>query len=292
MSKVRLAIIGNGMVGHRFIEDLLDKSDAANFDITVFCEEPRIAYDRVHLSSYFSHHTAEELSLVREGFYEKHGIKVLVGERAITINRQEKVIHSSAGRTVFYDKLIMATGSYPWIPPIKGSDTQDCFVYRTIEDLNAIESCARRSKRGAVVGGGLLGLEAAGALKNLGIETHVIEFAPMLMAEQLDQMGGEQLRRKIESMGVHVHTSKNTLEIVQEGVEARKTSVLPTAASWKSTLSSSQPVSVRAISWQPSVVWTLLRVGVLSLMIPARLPIRISTPSVNAQAGTTVYLVW
>ena len=157
MSKVRLAIIGNGMVGHRFIEDLLDKSDAANFDITVFCEEPRIAYDRVHLSSYFSHHTAEELSLVREGFYEKHGIKVLVGERAITINRQEKVIHSSAGRTVFYDKLIMATGSYPWIPPIKGSDTQDCFVYRTIEDLNAIESCARRSKRGAVVGGGLLG---------------------------------------------------------------------------------------------------------------------------------------
>lgn len=94
MSKVRLAIIGNGMVGHRFIEDLLDKSDAANFDITVFCEEPRIAYDRVHLSSYFSHHTAEELSLVREGFYEKHGIKVLVGERAITINRQEKVIHS------------------------------------------------------------------------------------------------------------------------------------------------------------------------------------------------------
>ncbi len=101
MSKVRLAIIGNGMVDYRFIEDLLDKSDATNFDITVFCEEPRIAYDRVHLSSYFSHHTAEELSLVREGFYEKHGIKVLVGERAITINRQEKVIHSSAGRTVF-----------------------------------------------------------------------------------------------------------------------------------------------------------------------------------------------
>ena len=100
---------------------------------------------------------------------------------------------------------------------------RDCFVYRTIEDLNAIESCARRSKRGAVVGGGLLGLEAAGALKNLGVETHVIEFAPMLMAEQLDQMGGEQLRRKIESMGVKVHTSKNTKEIVQQGIEARKT---------------------------------------------------------------------
>lgn len=125
MSKVRLAIIGNGMVGHRFIEDLLDKSDAANFDITVFCEEPRIAYDRVHLSSYFSHHTAEELSLVREGFYEKHGIKVLVGERAITINRQEKVIHSSAGRTVFYDKLIMRP------VPTRGSRQLKVLILRT-----------------------------------------------------------------------------------------------------------------------------------------------------------------
>lgn len=292
MSKVRLAIIGNGMVGHRFIEDLLDKSDAANFDITVFCEEPRIAYDRVHLSSYFSHHTAEELSLVREGFYEKHGIKVLVGERAITINRQEKVIHSSAGRTVFYDKLIMATGSYPWIPPIKGSDTQDCFVYRTIEDLNAIESCARRSKRGAVVGGGLLGLEAAGALKNLGIETHVIEFAPMLMANSLIRWVASSCVAKSKVWACAFTPAKTPLRLCRKVSKRVKPCVLPTAASWKLTLSSSLPVSVRAISWQPSVVWTLLRVGVLSLMIPARLPIRISTPSVNAQAGTTVYLVW
>lgn len=223
MSKLKIAVIGNGMVGHRFIEDLLDKAPSDQFEITVFCEEPRKAYDRVHLSSYFSHHTAEELSLVREGYYEKHGVTVLVGERAITINRQDKLIHSNTGRSVYYDKLVMATGSYPWIPSIKGADTQDCFVYRTIEDLNAIEACARRSKRGAVIGGGLLGLEAAGALKNLGVETHVIEFAPMLMAEQLDQMGGEQLRNKIERLGVQVHTSKNTLEIVQKGNEARKT---------------------------------------------------------------------
>ena len=89
MSKVRLAIIGNGMVGHRFIEELLDKAPAGQFDITVFCEEPRIAYDRVHLSSYFSHHTAEELSLVREGFYEKHGVKVLVGHH----RRHSPILH-------------------------------------------------------------------------------------------------------------------------------------------------------------------------------------------------------
>ncbi|QCR35069.1 nitrite reductase large subunit NirB [Nissabacter sp. SGAir0207] len=223
MSKVRVAVIGNGMVGHRFIEELMEKAEPGQFEITVFCEEPRIAYDRVHLSSYFSHHTAEELSLVREGFYEKHGVKVLLGERAITLNRQEKVIHSNTGRTVWYDKLVMATGSYPWVPPIKGAEGQDCFVYRTIEDLNAIESCARRSKRGAVVGGGLLGLEAAGALKSLGVETHVVEFAPVLMGEQLDRLGGEQLRQKIERMGVRVHTSKNTQEILQQGREARKT---------------------------------------------------------------------
>jgi len=218
MSTVKLAIIGNGMVGHRFIEELIDKAEPGQFDITVFCEEPRVAYDRVHLSAYFSHHTAEELSLVREGYYEKHGVHVLLGERAITLNRKEKVIHSSSGRAVQYDKLILATGSYPWIPPIQGSDGPDCFVYRTIEDLNAIEECARRSKSGAVIGGGLLGLEAAGALKNLGIETHVIEFAPVLMAEQLDVQGGNQLRQKIEQMGVRVHTSKNTKNIAHHAV--------------------------------------------------------------------------
>jgi len=214
MSKHNVVVIGNGMVGHRFIEELIDKAEPGQFALTVFCEEPRVAYDRVHLSAYFSHHTAEELSLVREGYYEKHQVNLLLGERAITINREEKLIHSNTGRAVSYDTLIFATGSYPWIPPIKGAEGADCFVYRTIEDLNAIEACARRSKRGAVIGGGLLGLEAAGALKNLGVETHVIEFAPVLMAEQLDVQGGEQLRRKIEEMGVQVHTSKNTRQIV------------------------------------------------------------------------------
>jgi len=223
MSKQKLVIIGNGMVGHRFIEDFVEKADLEQFEITAFCEEPRVAYDRVHLSSYFSHHTADELSLVKEGFYEKHNIEVLIGERALTINRQEKVIHSQTGRAVYYDKLIMATGSYPWVPSIKGNESKDCFVYRTIEDLNAIEATARRSKNGVVVGGGLLGLEAAGALKALGVETHVIEFAPVLMAEQLDQQGGQMLRNKIESIGVNVHTGKNTQEIVVGGETARNT---------------------------------------------------------------------
>ena len=222
MSKHNVVVIGNGMVGHRFIEELIDKAEPGQFALTVFCEEPRVAYDRVHLSAWFSHHTAEELSLVREGYYEKHQVNLLLGERAITINREEKLIHANTGRAVSYDTLIFATGSYPWIPPIKGAEGADCFVYRTIEDLNAIEACARRSKRGAVIGGGLLGLEAAGALKNLGVETHVIEFAPVLMAEQLDVQGGEQLRRKIEEMGVQVHTSKNTRQIVHHAAGGKR----------------------------------------------------------------------
>ncbi|MDG3084947.1 nitrite reductase large subunit NirB [Vibrio hannami] len=221
--KMRLVVIGNGMVGHRYIEELVDKADIQNLDVTVFCEEPRVAYDRVHLSSYFSHHTAEELSLVKEGFYEKHGINVLIGERAINVNRKSQIIYSSSGREVKYDKLVIATGSFPWVPPIKGNEGPDCFVYRTIEDLKAIEATAKKSKSGVVVGGGLLGLEAAGALKALGVETHVIEFAPVLMAEQLDLQGGQQLRNKIERMGVQVHTSKNTQEIVAEGESARNT---------------------------------------------------------------------
>ncbi|CAM2905761.1 nitrite reductase large subunit NirB [Moritella viscosa] len=223
MSKVRLVIIGNGMVGHRYIEDFVEKAEIENFDITVFCEEPRVAYDRVHLSSYFSHHTADELSLVKEGFYDKYNINVLIGERAININRSQKIIYSNSGREIKYDKLIMATGSTPWVPPIKGNESKDCFVYRTIEDLKTIEATAKRSKSGVVVGGGLLGLEAAGALKALGVETHVIEFSPVLMAEQLDREGGEQLRKKIEKLGVQVHTSKNTLEIVAQGETARNT---------------------------------------------------------------------
>lgn len=221
MSKLKLVIIGNGMVGHRYIEDLVERADLSTMDITVLCEEARVAYDRVHLSAYFSHHTASELSLVKEGFYEKHAINVHIGERAVTVNRDKRIVHSSSGREIEYDKLILATGSYPFVPPIKGQESKDCFVYRTIEDLRSIEATAKKSKSGVVIGGGLLGLEAAGALKSLGVQTHVVEFAPVLMAEQLDYQGGLQLRKTIERMGVQVHTSKNTVEIAPEGIEAR-----------------------------------------------------------------------
>lgn len=222
MSKVRLVVVGNGMVGHRFIEELIERADPGRYEITVFGAEPRPAYDRVHLSSYFSHHTSEDLSLVKPGFYDKHGIRLLLGEAVKKIDRANREVHSNKGTVVGYDKLVLATGSYPWVPPIQGSQHHECFVYRTIEDLKAIRSAARSGKSGVVIGGGLLGLEAAGALKALGLETHVVEFAPVLMAEQLDGQGGQLLRRKIESMGVQVHTSKSTSEILMHGGEQAK----------------------------------------------------------------------
>ncbi len=292
MSKVRLAIIGNGMVGHRFIEDLLDKADAEQFDITVFCEEPRQGVRPCALSSYFSHHTAEELSLVREGFYEKHGVKSAGGRTRYHHQPSGKSDPLQRRAYGFLRQADHGDGLLSWIPPIKGSETQDCFVYRTIEDLNAIESCARRSRRGAVVGGGLLGLEAAGALKNLGVETHVIEFAPMLMAEQLDHMGGDQLRRKIESMGVKVHTSKNTKEIVQEGTEARKTMRFADGSELEvDFIVFSTGIRPRDKLATQCGLAVAQRGGIM-INDACQTSDRISTPSANAPAGITAYTVW
>ena len=111
--KQRIVVVGNGMVGHRFVEELCDRLDSASVEITIFCAEPRLAYDRVHLSSYFSHHTSEELSLVKPGFYERHGIRVLIGEAVKQIDRAAKVVHSNKGTEIEYDTLILATGSNP-----------------------------------------------------------------------------------------------------------------------------------------------------------------------------------
>lgn len=207
----KLVVIGNGMVGHRFLEELV--ASGTGFDITVFCAEPRAAYDRVQLTSYFSR-SAEALSLVQGDFFADHGISLLLGEGAIKIDREHKTVTGSKGTVVGYDVLVLATGSYPFVPPLPGKDREHCFVYRTLEDLDAIREAAKVCKSGAVIGGGLLGLEAAKALKDLGIETHVVEFAPQLMAVQVDDGGGRLLRRKIESLGVGVHTSKATQAIV------------------------------------------------------------------------------
>ncbi|HEY9704553.1 MAG TPA: FAD-dependent oxidoreductase, partial [Allocoleopsis sp.] len=143
-------------------------------------------------------------------------------DKVTEINRAEKTITSAKGLQINYDKIVLATGSYPFVPPIKGKDTQGTFVYRTIEDLEAMDAYSKNCKTGVVIGGGLLGLEAANALQNLGLTTHVVEFAPRLMPVQIDDGGGNVLRNKIEELNITVHLNKSTTEIVSENGKVTK----------------------------------------------------------------------
>ncbi|MCP8900390.1 nitrite reductase large subunit NirB [Gilvimarinus xylanilyticus] len=213
MSKQRVIVVGNGMVGHKFIDSVINSDNAENYEILTFSEEPRLAYDRVKLSSYFSGSTVDDLMLTSEEHYQSAGVIYTLNDKVVDIDHDNKTVKLASGKVERYDKLVLATGSYPFVPPIPGKDQPHCLVYRTIEDLEDITASAQESKVGVVVGGGLLGLEAANALKNLGLETHVVEFAPRLMAVQLDEGGGNLLRRKVEALDVNVHTEKNTKNI-------------------------------------------------------------------------------
>lgn len=213
-TKPTLVVIGNGMVGQYFLSQLADSPLKDSYQIVTFCEEIRPAYDRVHLSEFFSGKTAEDLSLVPEGFFEQSGITIHLNDKVVGVNRANKIVTSEKGLTIPYDKVVFATGSYAFVPPITGNNRPNCLVYRTIEDLEQMVAAAKTGKIGTVVGGGLLGLEAAKALKDLGLETHVVQFAPRLMEMQMDDAGGAMLRHKIENLGIRVHTSKNTREIV------------------------------------------------------------------------------
>ena len=215
----KLVLIGHGMVGQKFLEQLHAKAPGA-FEVTVLCEEPRPAYDRVHLSSYFSGTSAEQLSLTPPEFFAETGYTLHLGEGAATLDTVARRVTTTQGRELTYDRLVIATGSTPFVPPVPGRERPHCLVYRTIEDLEAITASAAGARRGTVVGGGLLGLEAAKALKDLGLATSVVEFAPRLMAVQVDDLGGRLLRRKIEALGVGVYTQKNTTAIT-DGEDAR-----------------------------------------------------------------------
>jgi len=213
INKKQLVVIGNGMVGHHFIENFVASNMADEYEIHILAEESRAAYDRVHLSEYFGDSTYEDLCLVENNFYETHSVQLHLSEGATQIDRDAKQVITEQA-TYPYDTLVLATGSYPFVPPIPGNDGDACFVYRTLEDLDKIQARANNATTGVVVGGGLLGLEAANALKSLGLKAHVVEFAPRLMPVQLDEDGGKLLKTKIESLGVDVHCNKATSEIV------------------------------------------------------------------------------
>ncbi|MEP5569821.1 MAG: nitrite reductase large subunit NirB [Halioglobus sp.] len=220
MSKQKIVVVGNGMVGHHFVETLAN-SDAA-VEITVLGEEPRPAYDRVHLSDVFAGRAPEELAMADRETYKSWGVEAHFGDPVVTLERNKREVVTQLGRRFAYDKLVLATGSYPFVPPVPGHEHKRCLTYRTIDDLGEIKAKAKGSKIGVVVGGGLLGLECANALQNLGLETHVVEFAPGLMGVQLDDGGSRMLRRKIEALGVRVHTGKNTQNIAEGDDRALK----------------------------------------------------------------------
>jgi len=211
-----IVVIGNGMVGLRFCEKLVEFDSARQYRIVTFCEEARAAYDRVGLTTFFAHRDAEKLMLARMEWYAANGVELHVGDRACEIDRENKVVRSQKGQTIAYDEVVIATGSYPFVPPISGVKKPGVFVYRTIEDLEHIIAYSKKSKRCAVIGGGLLGLEAAKAAYDLGLETHVIEFAPRLMPRQVDDSGSRVLVQKIEELGVTVHLNTGTKEILGE----------------------------------------------------------------------------
>ncbi len=213
----KIIIIGNGMVGYKFCEKLRAKAGKDQFAISVYGEEPIPAYDRVHLSEYFTNQSEEKLQMADRNWYETNDIVLKTSQLIVNINRENKVVESHTGEKESYDFLIMATGSSAMVPPIKGTDKKGVFVYRTIEDLNQMISYAKGIKRGAVLGGGLLGLEAAKALMDLNLETQVIEFAPRLMPRQLDETGSNMLQSKIAALGIEVLLNKNTKEIHGNG---------------------------------------------------------------------------
>lgn len=211
-----LVVIGHGMVGHRLLEALAERDaladptrpESGGWQVTVLAEEERPAYDRVHLSAAFTGSTDAELSLVEPGFLEQHGIDLRLGDPAELVDTAGRTVTARSGQVFPYDALVLATGSYPFVPPIDGADAEGCFTYRTLDDVEALTAYAAdgAARTGVVIGGGLLGLEAAGALRTLGLTTHVVEFAPRLMPLQVDDGGAAALRATIESMGVAVHT--------------------------------------------------------------------------------------
>ncbi|AVO35179.1 nitrite reductase large subunit NirB [Ottowia oryzae] len=219
----RVVVVGNGMVGHCFVQEMVRRTPdlvAACLQITVLGEEPRPAYDRVHLSSFFAGTTADELSLVEPGFYDRPGLSLRLNARVQQIDRRIHQLRLADGEMMSYDRLVLATGSVPFVPAVQGRDRDGCFVYRTIEDLEGMLAAGRYAQSGVVIGGGLLGLECAKALRDMKLTTHVVEFSKRLMAAQVDDGGGEVLRAKIEALGVQVHTSRNMVEIT-DGMTAR-----------------------------------------------------------------------
>jgi nitrite reductase (NADH) large subunit len=220
--KQRLVVIGNGMAGARFVEELVARGGGDRWRITVFGEEPGGNYNRILLSGVLAGtHSPDDIFINPLAWYSEHGVRLHAGVRATAIDTASRTVRG-AGITEPYDALVIATGSSAFVPPMAGARDEagrfrdGVFVFRTLEDCQAITARAARSRRAAVIGGGLLGLEAARGLLELGLEVHVVHLASHLMELQLDPGGARILQRALEQMGLHIHLARATREILGE----------------------------------------------------------------------------
>ncbi|GFG63678.1 nitrite reductase large subunit [Mycobacterium kubicae] len=204
------------MVGHRFVEALRARDTDGSWHITVLAEEADAAYDRVGLTSYTESWDRALLALPGNDYTGDPQVDLLLNARVVEIDRAAKTVATADGRRYGYDALVLATGSYAFVPPVPGHDLPGCHVYRTLDDLDAIRAGAQRAVQagdgagGVVIGGGLLGLEAANALRQFGLQTHVVEMMPRLMAQQIDEAGGALLARMVTELGINVHVGTGT----------------------------------------------------------------------------------
>ncbi len=223
--KQKLVVIGNGMAGARFVEDLLARGGGNQFDIVMFGDEPYGNYNRILLSGVLSGtHQAQDIFINSLAWYEENNVKLHAGVRVQQIDRVTKTVIGAGDVAESYDKLVIATGSSPFVPPVEGikSDEREgnkdgVFVFRTLDDCDGIAKYAENAKSATVIGGGLLGLEAARGLANRGVATHVVHLMGHLMDVQLDGKAGKMLRNSMEQMGVNVHTEKATTAILGNG---------------------------------------------------------------------------
>jgi len=217
----RLVVVGNGMAGARFLEELVARGGTDRYEVTIFGEEPGGCYNRILLSEILNgSREARDIWLNPAGWYAENGLTLHASERVVEIDRRRRTVRSETGREAAYDCLVLATGSRPFVPPMQGlrlengSEKPGVFVFRTLEDCRKIAGWATKSRKAAVLGGGLLGLEAARGLLEHGVEVHVVHQAGHLMNAQLDPEGGALLRARMEAMGIELHLSRSTQAVL------------------------------------------------------------------------------
>ena len=208
--KLKLVLIGNGLAGMRCLEDLLDMAPE-RYEVTVIGEEPWGNYNRIMLSPVLSgEKTIEDIMLHPHAWYSDKGIKFIAQDPAVKIDRTRKVVHTEKGERIDYDRLIIATGSKPFIPPVQGADLNGVISFRDIYDVNTMIKYCETKKNAVVIGGGLLGLEAAYGLKQRGMNVTVLHLMDRIMDRQLDKRASEMLRHSIEQKGIQIITEANT----------------------------------------------------------------------------------